>query len=271
MNQHRVVTRDEWLAARKQLLIKEKALTRAQDALSAERRRLPMVKVDKSYVFDTQSGRQTLSDLFDGRSQLVVYHFMMGPDWTEGCASCSLLADHIDGSVVHLAHRDVTLAVVSRAPLANIAAFKRRMGWKFQWVSSHGSDFNHDYHVSFTDEELTNGTADYNFAPMVHPIDEAPGLSVFFKNATGEVFHTYSTYARGGEAFIGAYHYLDHVPKGRDEDGLAFTMSWVRHHDRYDANYRIDPTRSYVPPARVRRCCAEHVEAQARGQLLASQ
>ena len=271
MNQHRVVTRDEWLAARKQLLIKEKALTRAQDALSAERRRLPMVKVDKSYVFDTPSGRQTLSDLFDRRSQLVVYHFMMGPDWTEGCASCSLLADHIDGSVVHLAHRDVTLAVVSRAPLANIDAFKRRMGWKFQWVSSHGSDFNHDYHVSFTEEELTNGTADYNFAPMVHPIDEAPGLSVFFKNATGEVFHTYSTYARGGEAFIGAYHYLDHVPKGRDEDGLAFTMSWVRHHDRYDANYEIDPARSYVPPARVRNCCAEHVEAQAGGQLLASQ
>ena len=271
MNQHRVVTRDEWVAARRELLIKEKALTRAQDALSAERRRLPMVKVDKSYVFDTQSGTQTLSDLFDGRSQLVVYHFMMGPDWTEGCASCSLLADHIDGSVVHLAHRDVTLAVVSRAPLPNIDAFKRRMGWKFPWVSSYNSDFNRDYRVSFTEDELTNGTAYYNFAPMEHPIDEAPGLSVFFKNATGEVFHTYSTYARGGEAFIGAYHYLDYVPKGRDEDGLAFTMSWVRHHDRYDADYKIDPARLYVAPSRVRNCCAAHIEAQAGGQLLAAQ
>ena len=271
MMQQTIVTRDEWIAARKELLIKEKALTRAQDALSAERRRLPMVRIDKTYVFDTPAGQRTLGDLFDGRSQLVVYHFMMGPDWVEGCPSCSLLADHIDGSVVHLAHRDVTLAVVSRAPLANIEAFKRRMGWKFQWVSSHGSDFNHDYRVSFTDDELTNGTAEYNFAPMIHPIDEAPGLSVFFKNATGEVFHTYSTYARGGEAFIGAYQYLDHVPKGRDEDGLAFTMSWVRHHDRYDANYKIDPARSYVAPPRVRNCCAEHVDAQASGQLLASQ
>jgi predicted dithiol-disulfide oxidoreductase (DUF899 family) len=270
MNQHRVVTRDEWLAARRELLIKEKALTRAQDALSAERRRLPMVKVDKSYVFDTPAGKRALSDLFDGRSQLAVYHFMMGPDWTEGCPSCSLVADHIDGSVVHLAHRDVTLAVVSRAPLANIEAFKRRMGWKFTWVSSYGSDFNHDYHVSFTEDEMASGKMNYNFAPTFFPIDEAPGFSAFFKNASGEVFHSYSTYARGAEAFIGAYRYLDFVPKGRDEDGLAFTMSWVRHHDKYDDHYADDPARLYAAPARVANCCAAHIEAQSGRQPIAA-
>jgi predicted dithiol-disulfide oxidoreductase (DUF899 family) len=258
MLQPRIVTRDEWLAARKELLKKEKAMTRAQDALSAERRQLPMVKIDKSYVFDTPSGRRTLPELFDGRSQLIVYHFMMGPDWVEGCASCSLLADHIDGSVVHLAHRDVTLMAVSRAPLANIEAFRHRMGWTFTWASSFGTDFNQDFRVSFSDDQIASGQALYNFESLPFPLEEAPGLSVFLKAKSGDVFHTYSTYARGGEAVIGAYHYLDFVPKGRDEEGLAFTMSWVRHHDRYDDNYAIDPARLYQPPARASACCESH-------------
>jgi len=278
MEQPRIVTRDEWVAARKDLLIKEKALTRAHDALSAERRQLPMVRVGKNYEFDTPAGRKTLSELFDGRSQLMIYHFMMGPDWTEGCASCSFLADHIDGSVVHLAHRDVTLVAVSRAPLADLEAFRKRMGWRFTWASSFGSEFNYDYGVSFTAQQLASGRGIYNFDKLRFPLDEAPGLSVFYQpqsgDDAGEVFHTYSTYARGGEAVIGAYHYLDFAPKGRDEDGLAFTMSWLRHHDRYDGNYAVDPTRSYEPPARrepaepARRepaaapCCAAHEQTQ---------
>jgi predicted dithiol-disulfide oxidoreductase (DUF899 family) len=263
MEQPRIVTRDEWVAARKDLLVKEKALTRAHDALSAERRRLPMVRIDKPYVFETPSGKRTLAELFDGKSQLIVYHFMMGPEWTEGCASCSLLADHIDGSLVHLAHRDVTLMAISRAPLADIEAFKRRMGWRFPWASSFGSDFNHDFGVSFTDEEIASGGVIYNFEPSPFPLEEAPGLSVFLKADSGDVFHTYSTYARGGEAVIGAYHYLDFVPKGRDEDGLAFTMSWVRHHDQYGEDYAVDPKRSYVPPAKKDACCASHAQTQA--------
>lgn len=236
MEQPRIVSRDEWLAARKELLVKEKALTRAKDALSEERRALPMVKVDKQYVFDTPAGRRALADLFDGRSQLAIYHFMMGPGWAEGCPSCSLLADHIDGSLAHLAQRDVTFMAVSRAPLPRIEAFKKRMGWRFPWVSSYGSDFNWDYHVSFTEEDVANHKMYYNYDVSEFPADEAPGLSVFFRNAAGEVFHTYSTYARGGEPFIGAYSFLDLVPKGRDEAGLPWPMAWVRHHDRYDTN-----------------------------------
>ena len=259
----RIGTRDEWMAARKDLLVKEKALTRAHDALSAERRRLPMVKIEKNYVFETPSGKRTLAELFDGKSQLIVYHFMMGPDWTEGCPSCSLLADTIDGSIVHLAHRDVTLMAISRAQLADIEAFKQRMGWRFPWASSFGSDFNHDFGVSFTDEEIASGRVVYNFERSPFPLEEAPGLSVFLKTDSGDVFHTYSTYARGGEAVIGAYHYLDFVPKGRDEDGLAFTMSWVRHHDRYGADYAVDPKRSYEPPAKKDACCASHAKAEA--------
>jgi predicted dithiol-disulfide oxidoreductase (DUF899 family) len=266
---YRVVSRDEWLAERKALLIKEKALTRAQDALSAERQQLPMVKVDREYVFDTSTGKRPLAELFDGRSQLVVYHFMMAPDWSEGCPSCSLLADHIDGSLVHLAHRDVTVVVVSRAPLANIDGFKRRMGWGFTWVSSYGNDFNYDYHVSFTTDEIASGTSYYNFSSMAFPVEEAPGLSVFYKNATGEVFHSYSAYARGAESIIGAYRYLDLVPKGRDEKGLAFTMSWVRHHDKYGPGYAVDPARLYEPPARIAGCCASHELAAAKAPVAA--
>jgi predicted dithiol-disulfide oxidoreductase (DUF899 family) len=251
MQTPKIVSRDEWIAARKELLVKEKALTAAHDALAAERRKLPMVKIEKTYIFDTPSGRKTLADLFEGRSQLMIYHFMMGPDWSEGCPSCSFLADGIDGATIHLAHRDVTLMAVSRAPLANIEAFKRRMGWKFPWASSFNSDFNRDFGVSFTEEDIASGTALYNYEPARYPMDEAPGLSVFLKTGSGDMLHTYSTYARGGEALISTYHYLDFAPKGRDEDGLAFTMSWLRHHDRYDDNYIVDTKRSYEPPAKV--------------------
>lgn len=262
MEQPTIVTRDEWLAARQALLNKEKAMTKAQDALAEERRRLPMVKVDKGYVFDTPSGRKALAELFDGKSQLMIYHFMMGPDWVEGCASCSFLADHLDGATIHLEHRDVKLMAVSRAPLANIEAFRRRMGWKFAWASSLRNDFNYDYRVSFTDEGIASGQAVYNYGPLQFPMEEAPGLSVFLKTPSGEIFHTYSTYGRGGEAMLGTYHILDFAPKGRGEDGLAFTMSWLRHHDRYDADYKVDPNRQYSEPAKIKGCCAEHVSGQ---------
>jgi predicted dithiol-disulfide oxidoreductase (DUF899 family) len=229
----KVVSRDEWLAARRDLLAKEKHFTRERDALSAERRRLPWVRIEKEYVFDAPGGKKTLADLFGGRSQLIVYHFMLGPGWKEGCPSCSFLADHIDGSLVHLANRDVTLLAASHAPLAEIDAFQKRMGWRFQWVSSYGSDFNRDFHVSFTKDEIATGKVFYNFAMTEFPSEEAPGASVFYKDSAGDVFHTYSTYARGLDMLVGAYNYLDLAPKGRDEDGLAFTMLWVRHHDKY--------------------------------------
>jgi predicted dithiol-disulfide oxidoreductase (DUF899 family) len=233
MSQPRIVSRDEWLAARKQLLSKEKELTRLRDRLSAERRELPWVKVDKPYAFDGPKGKETLADLFDGRSQLVVYHFMFGPGWEQGCPSCSWAADNIDGNVVHVNARDVTLVVVSRAPLGQIEAFKKRMGWRFKWISSYGNDFNYDYQVSFTKEEMAKGDVYYNYGPNGFPSEEAPGVSVFCKDAAGGVFHTYSSYARGGEPLLGGYYFLDLVPKGRDEAALPFTMAWVRHHDRY--------------------------------------
>jgi len=229
---HEIVSPENWIAMRKELLKKEKEFTRLGDQLSAEKRKLPWVKVEKEYVFDGPNGKETLADLFSGRSQLVVYHFMFGPEWEEGCPTCSLVADNFDGNVVHLAHRDVTLAVVSRARLPQIEAFKKRMGWRFKWVSSYGSDFNHDYRVSFTNEEMANGDY-YNYDTSGFPREEAPGISVFYKDETGDVFHTYSSYARGPEFLIGAYSYLDLVPKGRDENALPFTMAWIRHHDRY--------------------------------------
>ena len=231
--QHRVVSRDDWLAARRQLLSKEKDLTRRRDELSAERRELPWVRVGKEYVFDTPNGKETLADLFDGRSQLMVYHFMFGPDWEQGCPSCSFLSDHIDGANWHLRHRDVTLLAVSRAPLAQIEAFRERMGWRFKWVSSYGNDFNRDYHVSFTPDQMAQGEVYYNYGMTEFPSEEAPGISVFYKDPSGAVFHTYSAYARGLDMLVGAYNYLDLVPKGRDEAGLPWTMAWVRHHDRY--------------------------------------
>jgi predicted dithiol-disulfide oxidoreductase (DUF899 family) len=235
-NRRRIVTRDEWLVARKDLLAREKALTREHDALAVERRRLPMVRVEKTYVFETPEGRRTLGELFGDRSQLIVYHFMMGPEWAEGCPSCSFLVDHLDGSVVHLAARDVAFVAVSRARLTQIEAFRQRMGWRLPWVSSFGTDFNRDFNVSFTADEVAAGRAVYNFGSTSFPADEAPGISVFCKDAEGAVYHTYSSYGRGGEPLIGAYQLLDMVPKGRDEDGLAFPMAWVRHHDRYEVS-----------------------------------
>jgi predicted dithiol-disulfide oxidoreductase (DUF899 family) len=230
---HTVVSSQQWVEARRALLAKEKELTRQRDEVSRQRRQLPWVRVEKSYSFEGVAGRRTLAELFAGRSQLIIYHFMLGPGWDAGCPSCSFVADHIEGSLPHLAARDVALAVVSRAPLAEIETFRRRMGWKFNWLSSFGTDFNYDFHVSFTEEERAGGKVYYNYERAPFPSAEAPGASVFYKDAAGAVFHTYSAYARGLDMLVGAYNYLDLVPKGRDEDGLPFTMSWVRHHDRY--------------------------------------
>jgi predicted dithiol-disulfide oxidoreductase (DUF899 family) len=224
----------EWLAARRELLKKEKEFSKLRDELSRQRRELPWEKVEKAYVFDGPKGKQTLGDLFGGRSQLIVYHFMLGPGWLEGCPSCSFISDHIDGSVVHLAARDVRLAVVSRAPLAQIEAFKKRMGWRFHWVSSNGSDFNYDYQVSMSNEELEKGQVYYNYSMQKFPGEERPGTSVFSKDEAGNIFHTYSSYARGLDILIGAYNWLDLTPKGRNEEGLKHGMAWVRHHDKYD-------------------------------------
>ncbi|MGA9603627.1 MAG: thioredoxin family protein [Methyloceanibacter sp.] len=234
MEPHKIVSREEWTSARKALLAKEKEFTRARDRLSAERRTLPWVKVDKAYVFDTPQGKKTLAELFDGRSQLIVYHFMLGPEWDEGCPSCSFLADHFDGANMHLAQRDVTFIAISRAPLAEIEAFKRRMGWHFPWVSSFGNDFNFDYHVSFAEDQVGKD-GDYNYEQQEIVSDEMPGASVFYKDADGTVFHTYSAYARGLDILLGAYNFLDLTPKGRDEAELPWTMAWVRHHDKYES------------------------------------
>jgi predicted dithiol-disulfide oxidoreductase (DUF899 family) len=255
MKHNRIVSRDEWLAARKQYLSQEKAFTRLRDELSRQRRELPWVRVEKRYVFDGPDGQESLGDLFAGRSQLIVVHFMFAPGWEEGCKSCSFRADHLDGALVHLAHRDVTLVVVSRAPLPQIDAFKKRMGWRFTWVSSYGTDFNRDYHVSFTKDDMAKGQVYYNYDMREFPSEEAPGTSVFYKDGTGDIFHTYSCYARGGDMLIGAYHYLDLVPKGRDEDALTFTMAWVRHHDRYGDDYFVDPMQPYLPPQGSGSCC----------------
>jgi predicted dithiol-disulfide oxidoreductase (DUF899 family) len=233
MEKHKVVARDEWLEARKQLLVKEKEFTRLRDALSRERRTLPWVRVDKEYAFEGPNGRETLPALFEGRSQLVVYHFMFDPSWDAGCKSCSFWADNFERNVVHLQHRDVTLVAVSRAPLSQIEAFKKRFGWTFKWVSSNGSDFNFDYHVSFTKDEMAKGTVYYNYTMQEFGSEEAPGISVFSRDADGAVFHTYSTYGRGLDMMNAAYHYLDLVPKGRDEAGLPYAQAWVRHRDSY--------------------------------------
>lgn len=234
MQKQKVVSRNEWLEARKELLAREKEFTRLRDQLSQTRRELPWVMVDKAYLFDGPEGKETLSDLFEGRSQLVVYHFMFGPDWEEGCPSCSFWADSFNGTVIHLNHRDISLIAVSRAPIEKLEAYKKRMGWGFKWVSSLGNDFNRDYQVSFTQDEMEKGVMIYNFRETNFPISEAPGVSVFYKNEQGEVFHTYSCYARGLDMLNGAYHCMDLVPKGRDEDGLPYTMAWVRRHDQYD-------------------------------------
>lgn len=233
MEPNKIVSRENWIAAREQHLTKEKEFTKARDALSAARRALPWVKVDKDYAFEGPDGKESLADLFEGRGQLIVYHFMFGPDWEEGCPSCSYLADHFDGANWHLGQRDVTLVAASRAPLEKLDAYKARMGWRFKWVSSLGSDFNRDYHVSFDAADMEKGEVYYNYRTTTFPSPEAPGLSVFRKGDNGDIFHTYSSYGRGLDILVGAYNWLDMVPKGRDEADLSFTMEWIRRHDQY--------------------------------------
>ena len=233
MKKPAVVSREKWLDARTALLKKEKKFSKLRDDLSRQRRELPWVKVTKPYIFDGPKGKETLADLFENRSQLVVYHFMFSPEWTDGCPHCSFWADNFNDIVVHLNHRDVTFVAISRAPLAKIEPFKKRMGWSFKWLSSSKNDFNYDYHVSFTPEQLENGTASFNYSKTSPGLNDREGASVFYKDESGAVFHTYSCYARGIDMMNTAYHYLDIVPKGRDENPES-PQSWVRYHDRYE-------------------------------------
>lgn len=233
MEKHEIVSRDEWIEARKRLLAMEKEYTRLRDKLSEQRRQLPRVRVEKDYVFAGPNGQETLADLFAGKSQLIVYHFMYGPDWEAPCKSCSFWADNFNGIVAHLNQRDVAFAAVSRAPLAKLQAFAKRMGWCFKWVSSGNGDFNYDYQVSFMPEDIAKGVVTYNYAPRKTSMSDLPGISVFFKDKDGIIYHTYSCYARGLDMLNTAYHYLDLVPKGRDETGLPYTMAWVRIRDEY--------------------------------------
>jgi predicted dithiol-disulfide oxidoreductase (DUF899 family) len=256
-NAAKVVSPAEWLAARKQLLAKEKEFTRLRDELSRQRREMPWERVEKKYVFDGSHGKETLADLFQGRSQLVIYHFMFGPGWKEGCPSCSFLADSFDGARIHMAQRDTSFAVVSRATLPEIQAFQKRMGWTFPWVSSFGTDFNYDYQVSFKKEDIDSKKAIYNYAPSTFPSEEGPGLSAFSMK-DGEIFHTYSAFARGLDIFLPAYNMLDHTAKGRDEDSLPWPMAWIRHHDRYGDPTALDAiTLIAQSKSKEDGCCSE--------------
>lgn len=247
MTTYMTASRDTWLEARRDLLAAEKDLMRRSDEVARLRRQLPWVRVAKTYTFEAPGGRVSLADLFDGRQQLLVQHFMLGPGWEQGCPSCSYMADHTDGMTVHLADRDVAMVAVSRAPLAEIEGFRRRMGWRFPWVSSYGTDFNYDFGVSFTPDEVARGEASYNYARTAVE-EELPGISVFSKDDAGDIFHTYSTYGRGVEVMMGTYRLLDLTPKGRSERDVAHKMEWVRHHDRYapDGTPKADP------------CCGGH-------------
>ena len=238
---HPVVARDTWLAERKTLLAQEKELTRLRDQVARERRALPWVQVEKNYVFDTPEGKRSLADLFQGKRQLMVQHFMFGPGWEQGCPSCSYMADHTDGMKIHLEQRDLSFVAVSRATLPEIERFRRRMGWQFTWVSSSGNDFNYDFHVSFKPEERVDGRVSYNYGMVEFPAEEAPGISLFYKDGDGRIFHTYSTYGRGVEVMMGAYNMLDLTPKGRGEHDGFYKMDWVRHHDRYGAASAFTP------------------------------
>lgn len=229
---HKILDHGEWTEARKTLLAREKEFTKLRDQITMERQQLPWEKLEKNYVFDSPNGPVSLEDLFDGRSQLITYHFMYAPDWDTGCKSCSFLADHFNPAIVHLNHRDVSFVVVSKAPIDVLEAYRKRMGWDFLWVSALNSDFNEDYHVSFSEEQMASGNAEHNYRNRGFPASEAPGASVFFKDDDGTVYHTYSVYERGLDMFITAYHYLDIVPKGRDEHGN--NMGWLRRHDEYD-------------------------------------
>ncbi len=234
MKQHPVVSQTQWLEARKELLEREKALTRLNDEISALRRQLPWVKVEQVYSFDTEHGPQSLTELFAGRNQLVVYHFMFGPDWEQGCVSCSFWADHLDGLSVHLAHRNITLVVVSRAALQKLLAYRARMGWDFGWVSSLGTTFNQDFGVTFSAAEQAEGAVFYNDEQHHSPLEEAPGLSVFYRDEQGQIYHTYSCYERGLDCLNTAYQLMDRVPLGRNEQALAYPMAWLRRHDDYE-------------------------------------
>lgn len=233
MTDHKTVTRDEWIEARRSLLAEEKAFAKARDSLAAKRRALPWNKVDTNYVFDTETGSKTLADLFDGRSQLIIQHFMFGPDWEEGCPSCSFWSDNFNQTVPHLAARDVAFVVVSRAPLATLSAYQKRLGWTFPWVSSLCNEFNFDYDVSFDPDRSPDEGVYYNYRETTFPSSEAPGISVFFKDEDGTIYHTYSAFARGLEDFNGTYRLLDATPKGRDEDALSYPMEWVQRRDQY--------------------------------------
>jgi len=252
----KVVSRAEWLAARRQLLAREKELTNARDEVSRQRRELPWVKVEKPYAFDGPNGKETLADLFGGCSQLLIKHFMFGPGWKEGCVGCSFEVDHIRGALAHLQNHDVTYVAVSRAPLQEIEAFKQRMGWSFKWVSSFGSDFNYDYHVSFNRDDLARGKVYYNFEMCDIEMEELSGRSVFYKDEAGDVFHTYSAYGRGTEELLSTYVVLDLMPKGRNETGPNYNLTdWVRHHDRYGAGGFVDATGRYRAPETSDSCC----------------
>ena len=256
MEPHKIVSPEEWLVARKALLVKEKELTRAREALARQRRELPWVKIEKPYLFDGPNGKETLGDLFGGRSQLIIKHFMFGPGWKEGCVGCSFEVDHIVGALVHLEHHDVSYVAVSRAPFAEIEAFRRRMGWPIRWVSSAGSDFNLDFHVSFDKDAIATRDVYYNYDLRRVGIEELSGRSVFYRNAAGEVFHTYSSYGRGGEEQLGSYACLDITPKGRNETGPYHTLAdWVRHHDRYEAGGFVASTGRYVADEVEESCC----------------
>lgn len=240
IDHHPVVSREQWLHERIRILKEEKELTRQRDALAARVRELPWVKVDKQYTFDGPCGTKTLADLFGPRSQLIVYHFMFDPTWSQGCMSCSFIADHYNGIVVHLAHRDISFVTLSKAPIDKLEQFRKRMGWTFPWLSNANSDFGRDFGVSFTDEELLGGAGVYNFDQKPHSIRELPGLSVFYKDAAGTIYHTYSSFSRGLEDFLTAYRYIDVTPKGRDEAQTG-GMGWLRHHDRYNDTTFVVP------------------------------
>lgn len=252
--QHTIVNEAEWLAARRTLLAREKQMTRLRDEIAGQRRRLPWLRVEKDYVFDTVDGPRSLAELFDGRSQLIVKHFMM-PDADHPCVGCSFEVDHVDGALLHLEHHDVRYVAVARAPLADIEAYRRRMGWRFRWVSSQHSDFNYDFHVSFTADQIAAGGALYNFALSPVPMADLSGHSIFYRNEAGEIFLTYAVFARGAEDLLGTYMFLDMTPKGRNETGPHHNLTdWVRPHDRYDEGGTVNLLGHYVAPAGA--CCA---------------
>lgn len=236
MIEHQIVSKADALGSRQALLAEEKALTKARDALAAKRRALPWVKVEKDYLFQSPAGPIAFSDLFQGRSQLIVQHFMFAPGWQEGCVGCSFTSDHVDGALPHIQARDASFVAISRAPIEEIERYRRRMGWRFLWVSSGASDFNYDFDVSFRPEDIAAGRATYNYRILEDEIEDLSGFSAFIKTETGEIFHTYSTFARGDELLCSAYMYIDLLPKGRDEQGLEYPSAWWRHNDKYEAN-----------------------------------